>query len=249
MPVDLDRRCAPGLGTVSSAAVKGSACPRVVANLCGGHEPEVMWCRLPGVPMHANIEAIRDGADAINRAELALSGVQYELSFAAEYGHGSTREAIRSLDAAQRHADRAVIATAAGNPLMAAKHEAQSVLAEEDAVRMLDRAKGYADDLTRGLRTATEGAESALGLVRSLVGLDDSSPAAEIHAKIAEQPVATRDMAQRAEEIHRRIAGSRDPAELRVAAEHFLVLRDELEEGSGRAQQIAADSVGYSSTL
>jgi hypothetical protein len=199
--------------------------------------------------MCANIEAIRDDVDAINRDEISLGVVLYDLSFAAEYGHGSTSKAIESIHASRQHADRAVVAAAAGNALMAAKHEAQAAAAEADAVHMLERAEGYANDLRGGLDTAAEIAGSALGRARSLVKVDDSSPAAEIHTKIAAQPEALRAMAQRAEEIHLRVPGSRDPAELRVAAEHFIALRYELEEGSGRAQEIASDSLGYGNQI
>ena len=199
--------------------------------------------------MHANIETIRDDADAINEAETALSSSLYDLSFAAEYGHGSTSEAIDSIQASRRHADRAVVAAAAGNAIMAAKHEAQAAAAEADAVRMLHRAKGYADDLLSGLKAATDKAARAAGRAQSMGGLDDSSPAAAVHSKIAVQPEALRGMAQRAEEIREHVPGSRDPAELRLAAEHFIALRHELEESSGRAQEIASDSSGYSASI
>jgi hypothetical protein len=195
--------------------------------------------------MYANIEAVRNGADAISRVELTLSGILYNLSFSAEYGHGSVNAAIDSIHASRRHADRAVVAAAAGNPLMAAKHEAQAAEAHADAVHMLQRAHDHAEDLLGGLETATENAAGALGHAQSLVKLDDSSPAAEIHAKVAGQPEEMRAMKERLQEIRRRIPGSRDPAELRVAAEHFMALRQELEEGSGRAQEIAADALGY----
>jgi hypothetical protein len=195
--------------------------------------------------MVANIGTVRDDADAINRTETSMSGGLYDLSFAAEYGHGSISEAVDSLQSSRRHADRAVIAAAAGNAIMAAKQEVQAAAAEADAVRMLERAAGYADDLLRGLKVAAENADSALGRATSLVGLDDSSPAAAIHAKVAAQPEALRDMTQRVEEIRRYVPRSRDPGDLRQAGEHFLALREELEEGSGRAQEIASDSFGY----
>lgn len=195
--------------------------------------------------MYANIEAIRNGADAINRVELELSGTLYNLSFAAEYGHGSTSEAIDALRASRRHADLAVVAAATGNALMAAKHEVQAAAADADAVHMLRRAGGYVEDLLDGLETAAENATDALGLARSLVKLDDSSPAAGIHAKVAGQPEEIEAMQERVQEIRRYVPGSRDLTDLRVAAEHFVALRRELEEGSGRAQEIAADALGY----
>jgi hypothetical protein len=199
--------------------------------------------------MHAGIGAIRDGAEGISKDETAVGRTLYDLSYAAEYGHGSTREAIDAIRASRRHADRAVVAAAAGNALIAAKLEAQAAAAEADAVSMLERAKGYADDLLRGLETATERTDSAMSRARSMVKLDDSSRAAEIHVRIAAQSEALKAHAERAREIRARIPGSRDPAELQVACDHFGALRHDCEEGSGTAQQLASDSLGYGNEI
>jgi hypothetical protein len=197
----------------------------------------------------ADIHAVRQDADAIYKAETDLAGRLYDLSFVAEYGHGSTSEAIDAIRASRTHADRAVVAAAAGNALMAARHEAQAVAADADAARMLQRAEGYTSDLLSGLESAAASVESAVSRARSLVDLNDSSPAAQIHTKIATQPEALRAYAQRAQEVRSRIPGSRDPVQLQVAVEHFLALRHEFEEGSGRAQEIASDATGYSTTI
>jgi hypothetical protein len=197
----------------------------------------------------ANIHAVLQDADAIYKAETDLAGRLYDLSFSAEYGHGSAREAIDAIRASRKHADRAVVAAAAGNALMAARHEAQAVAADADAARMLQRAEGYTSDLLSGLESAAASVEAAVSHARSLVDLDDSSPAAQIHAKIATQSEALQAYVQRAREVRSRVPGSRDPAELQVAAEHFLALRHEFEEGSGRAQEIASDATGYSTTI
>lgn len=199
--------------------------------------------------MAGNIAAVRGNADAITRVETTLGGLLYELSFAAEYGHGSTGRAVESLQESHRHADRAVVAAAAGNAVMAAAHEARAAAAQSDAVRMLGRADGYADDLGDGLTAACAHADDALGHATSLVGLDDASPAAEIHARIADQPDSLRALLERVREVQARVPRSRDPDELRVAAEHFTALRHELEEASGRAQALASDALGYGNTV
>jgi hypothetical protein len=197
----------------------------------------------------ADIRTVRQDADAIYKAETDLVGRLYDLSFTAEYGHGSAAEAIDAIRASRRHADRAVVAAAAGNALMAARHEAQAVAADADATRMLQRADSYASDLVSGLESAGSTVESALGRARSLVDLGDSSPAAQIHTKVAAQAEVLRALARRAQEIRSLIPGSRDPGELQVAADHFLALRHEFEEGSGRAQEIASDATGYSTAI
>lgn len=199
--------------------------------------------------MCANIQTVRDGADAVGHVELALSSLLNELTFAAEYGHGSTSRAIDLLQESRKHADRAVVAAAVGNAIMAAKHEVQAAVAQDEAVQTLGRAAGHADDLQKGLVTATEDVGSAMGSATSLVKLDDSSPAAEIHVKVAAQPDELDAMLQQVKEIQLHVPSSRDPAELRTAAEHFGALQDELEEASGRAQAIAADSREYSSSI
>ena len=199
--------------------------------------------------MPADIQAVRDGADAIGADETAVAKTLNELSFAAEYGHGATREAIDAIRPSRRHADRAVLAAAVGNTVMAAKHEVQATAADTDACRMLDRAKGHVDDLIAGLRTATDGADSALAHAQALVGLDDSSPAAGLHAGVAAQSDALGAYARRAAGIAARVPRSRDQDELEIAAEHFLALRHELEEESGRAQQLASDSSAYGNAV
>ena len=195
--------------------------------------------------MPANIEAVRTNADAVTSAELSLSSLLYELSFAAEYGYGSLTKAAEAVEDSRRHADRAVLAAAVGNAVMAAKHEVQAESADADADRMLHRAKGHVGDLEEGLREAAGRADDALGQAASLVAADDSSPAAAIHTKAAAQPDAVRAMAQRAAEAGRQVSGSRDPAGLRAAAEHLVALQHELEEASGRAREIASDAQGY----
>jgi len=60
---------------------------------------------------------------------------------------------------------------------------------------------------------------------------------------------ALQEYAQRVEEIRTRLRGSRDPTELQVAADHFVALRHDLDEGMGRAQEIASDSLDYNSRL
>ena len=199
--------------------------------------------------MSATIGDVRNDTTAIYEAETAVVARLYELSFAAEYGYGSTAEAIESARSARRHADRAVLATAVANPVLAAKHEAQSVAADEDAARMCRRAQGYSDDLTSGLQSAKELVDRALGHARSLVGLDDSSPAAAIHAKIAAQADELESWAARVEDIRTHLTDSRDPGELQQAADQFVALRHELEEGSGRAQEIASESLDYGNRL
>jgi hypothetical protein len=199
--------------------------------------------------MPADIQAVRNGADAIGADERAVGATLYDLSFVAEYGHGSTREAIDAIRSSRRHADRAVLAAAVGNAVVAAKHEAQAAAADADADHMLDRAKGHLDDLTAGLRAATDSADSAMGHARSLVGLDDSSPAAGLHARVAALPTELEECTRRAMEIDARVPRSRDPVELEVAADHFLALRHELEEASGRAQEIASDSLAYGNAV
>lgn len=195
--------------------------------------------------MPADIRAVRDGAAAIGADERAVAKTLYELSFAAEYGHGATREAIDAIRSSRRHADRAVLATAVGNAVMAAKHEVQAAAADADAGRMLGRAKGHLEDLLDGLRAATDGADSALGHARALVGLDDSSPAAGLHAGVAAQSDTLTACTRRATEITAPVPASRDPGELETAADHFVALRHELEDASGVAQQIASDSLAY----
>jgi hypothetical protein len=199
--------------------------------------------------MTANIGDVHDDATAIYQAETALAGILYNLSFAAEYGYGSTAEAISSFQSARRHADRAVLAAALANVIMVAKHELQAAAADSEGVRMRNQAEAYGEELIDGLRSAKEAAESAIGRARSLVELDGASPAAAVHAKIAVQVETLEAHAQRAEEIRKHLAGSRDPAELQVAADHFVALRHELEDGSGRAQEIASESLGYSHTI
>ena len=199
--------------------------------------------------MPANIDAVRADADAIASAETELSGILYDLSFAADYGHGSTSEAIESVRSARRHADRAMVSAAAGNAAMAAKHEAQAAAAEDDASRMLKRADGYTDDLLRGLEVAAAKAGTAIDRAESMVELDDSSPAADVHAQIAAQQDAIRAYVERTKEVQGHLPGSRDPAELQVVAEHFVALRHELEEGSGRARAIASDASAYGSAI
>ena len=199
--------------------------------------------------MPANIQAVRDGADAIGADETAVAKTLYELSFAAEYGHGATREAIDAIRSSRRHTDRAVLAAAVGNAVVAAKHEAQAAAADADAGRMLVRAKGHLDDLLDGLRAATDGAESALGHARALVGLDDSSPAAGLHAGVAAQSDALAACTRQATEITARVPASRDPGELETAADHFLALRHELEDASGRAQELASDAGAYGNAV
>jgi hypothetical protein len=199
--------------------------------------------------MSATIGDVRDDTTAIYEAETALVALLYELSFAAEYGYGSTTEAIESFRSARRHAELAVLAAAIANVLVAAKHEVQSVAADDEAVRMRKRAEGYTDDLIKGLQSAKGLVDRALGHARSLVGLDDSSPAAAIHAKISAQSAEMETCAARVEEIRTQLTGSRDPGELQGAADQFVALRHELEEGSGRAQEIASDSLDYGSRL
>ena len=114
---------------------------------------------------------------------------------------------------------------------------------------MLDRAKGYLDDLLDGLRAAIDTVGGAMGHARALVGLEDSSPAAGLHAGVAAQSDELEAYARRATEITERVPRSRDPAELEIAADHFLALRHELEEASGRAQQLASDALAYSDVV
>ena len=199
--------------------------------------------------MAASIGDVRGDVDAIHDAETAVGGILDQLSYSAEYGYGSTAEAINDIRTSRRHADLAVVAAAVGNVIMVAKHEAQAVDAEADAVRMLKRAEGHGDDLLEGLRAAEALVDGALGNAKSLVALDDSSPAAAIHGKIAAQSQALQEYAQLVEEIRTRLSGSRDPTELQAAADHFVALRHELDEGMGRAQEIASDSLEYSSRL
>jgi hypothetical protein len=197
----------------------------------------------------ATIGDVHDNATAIYEAETALAAVLYELSFAAEYGHGSTVEAIESFRSSHRHANLALVAAAIGNLLVAAKHEVQAAAADDDAATMRRRAEGYSDDLLAGLQSAKGTADSALGHARSLVERDDSSPAAAVHAKISAQSEALESWVARVEEIRTHLTGSRDPGELQGAADHFLALRHELEEGSGRAQEIASESLGYGNRI
>jgi hypothetical protein len=197
----------------------------------------------------ATIGDVHDDTTAIYEAETALVALLYELSFAAEYGYGSTAEAIESARSARSHAERAVLATAVGNVVLAAKHEVQSAAADEDAARMRSRAKGYSDDLTSGLQRAKGLVDDALGRARSLVGLDDSSPAAAIHAEIAAQADEVESWAARVEDIRTHLNDARDPGELQQAADQFVALRHELEEGSGGAQEIASESLDYGNRL
>src|SRR5690242_109072 len=118
-------------------------------------------------PMSATIGDVHDDTIAIYEAETALVALLYELSFAAEYGYGSTAEAIESVRSASRHAERAAVAAAVGNVVIAAKHEVQSVAADEDAARMRVRAQGYCDDLTSGQHRAKGLVDDALGRARS----------------------------------------------------------------------------------
>jgi hypothetical protein len=199
--------------------------------------------------MAASIGDIRGDVDAIHNAETAVGGVLDRLSYSAEYGYGSTAEAINDIRTSRRHADLALAAAAIGNAIMAAKHEAQAIDADSDAARMLKRAEGHGDDLLDGLQAAAALVDGALGNAKSVVALDDSSPAAAIHGKIAAQSEALQGYAQRVEEIRTRLRGSRDPTELQVAADHFVALRHDLDEGMGRAQEIASDSLDYNSRL
>src|SRR3954454_13608651 len=101
--------------------------------------------------MAASIGDVRDDVDAIHNAESAVGGVLDKLSYSAEYGYGSTAEAISDIRTSRRHADLALAAAAIGNAIMAAKHEAQAIDADSDAARMVKRAEGHGAERSGGL--------------------------------------------------------------------------------------------------